>query len=61
MTLALLMSGAILAAPPLLATVDRAAPVQDDCIGKKRVLSGQPRAKRTDQRKRCHVMMPILM
>jgi hypothetical protein len=59
--LILAMSGAILTAPPLLAAVDRTPPVQGDCIGKKRVLSGTARVKRTEPRRRCHVMMPILM
>lgn len=57
----LAMSGAILAGPPLLAAVDRTPPVLGDCIGKKRVLTGMARAKRIEARKRCHVMMPILM
>lgn len=59
--LALMLASSPAGTPAMLATVDRSIPVQIDCAGKKRVLSGSARAKRVEPRKRCHVIVPILM
>jgi len=55
------LSGAVIGAPTMLAPVDCSALTQGDCIGKKRVLSGPARARRIEPRRRCHVIVPILM
>lgn len=59
--LTLTLSFGVLAGAAALAPVERAAPVQGECVGKKRVVAGTARIKRIDPRKSCHVFMPILM
>ena len=59
--LAIALGAATIGGAAMLATVDRGTPVQGECLSKKRVISGTARIKRTEARKRCHVIMPILM
>lgn len=59
--LALLLGSSIPVVAPKLATLERSAPVQVDCIGKKRVVTPPARAKKAEPRRRCHVLAPILM
>jgi hypothetical protein len=59
--LALALGTATIGGTAMLATTDRSAPVQGECLGKKRIIAGTARAKRTEPRKRCHIFMPILM
>jgi hypothetical protein len=59
--LALALGTAAIGGTVMLATTERGVPVQGECLGKKRIIAGTARAKRTEARKRCHVFMPILM
>lgn len=47
--------------PVSFVNLDRASPVQEECVGKKRVATAPTRAKRDAPRKRCRVIAPILM
>jgi hypothetical protein len=59
--LVILLEASMPGASSAMATLDRATPVQADCVGKKRVLTAPARAKRSEPRRRCHVLAPILM